>query len=188
MWGVEKLAEQAALDLDVTFPQIVTFYGSAIHTTALRVSLRHDDAEDLAAETFIRAYQALQTYPPKRIRELQLRAWLVTITLNLWRNQLRDASRRPSLVQLDFVIHRSDPADGPEQRALDVEGSDRVSQLLASLPESERIPIILRHVVGLSYKEIATVLDCPIGTAKSHVSRGIATLRANLYRMEEATP
>lgn len=183
-----QLAEQTASDLDAAFGQIVTTHGPAVYTTARRVSLQRADADDLAAETFVRAYKALSGYSPERIRALRMRAWLVTITLNLWRNQLRDTSRRPSLVPLEASATRSDPAGGPEQAALDRCGSSAVEALLADLAEDQRVPIVLRHVVGLSYTEIAEVLGCPAGTAKSHVSRGLATLRAQLHPDEEAMP
>ena len=185
--SMEQLTDQAAKDLDSAFPRIVVLYGPTIFTTALRVSQQSADAEDLAAETFVRAYAALRTYSPKRIRELKLRAWLVTITLNLWRNQLRDASRVPTLVQLDSTGSRADPTTLPEQRALDHAGWGEAERLLDNLADFERIPVVLRHVVGLSYREIAMVLDCPVGTAKSHVNRGMATLRKQLGTKEEGS-
>ena len=185
--SMEQLTDQAAKDLDSAFPRIVVFYGPTIFTTALRVSKQSADAEDLAAETFIRAYVALRGYPPKRIRELKLRAWLVTITLNLWRNQLRDVSRVPALVQLDSMSSQADTTTLPEQRALDHAGWGEAERLLDNLSEFERIPVVLRHVVGLSYSEIAIVLDCPVGTAKSHVNRGMTTLRKQLGNKEEGS-
>lgn len=187
--SVEQLAEHAADDLDAAFGHIVTTLGPAVYTTGLRVGLQPADAEDLAAETFIRAYKALGTYPPERIRALRLRPWLITITLNLWRNQVRDASRRPAAVLLEpSVAPAVDPAADPEQSALDRASAGRISAFLAVLPDAQRVPIVLRHVVGLSYGEISTALGCPVGTVKSQVSRGLAALRAQLHPDEEATP
>lgn len=183
-----QLTEQAANNLEAAFPQIVAAHASTVYSTALRVSRQPADADDLASETLVRAYRALQRYPPERVRELALRPWLVTIVLNLWRNQLRDASRRPRTVPFGPIHPATEPADGPEQTALAHRDSGDVGQLLAGLPEAQRIPIVLRHVVGLSYAEIATVLECPAGTAKSQVSRGLAALRAQLHQVEEALP
>ncbi|MGI8757993.1 MAG: RNA polymerase sigma factor [Acidimicrobiales bacterium] len=183
----EYLAEQAAVDLGVAFPLIVRAHGGAIYTTALRVGLQPADADDLAAETFVRAYAALGGYAPGRIREMRLRPWLVTITLNLWRNQLRDATRRPRLVPLEPLGALPDPTAGPEEVSLAAGTSQRVERLLAGLSPQQRVPIVLRHVVGLSNDETAAALDCPAGTVKSHVSRGLAILRAQLHLTEEAS-
>lgn len=183
-----QLAEQAAINLEAAFPQIVAAHASTVYSTALRVSRQPADADDLSSDTFVRAYRALQSYPPKRVRELALRPWLVTIVLNLWRNQQRDASRRPRTIPFGPIHPATEPADGPEQSALAQSDSGNVGRLLAGLPQVQRIPIVLRHVVGLSYAEIATVLECPAGTAKSQVSRGLAVLRAQLHPVEEALP
>jgi RNA polymerase sigma-70 factor (ECF subfamily) len=184
--GDERLAQHAADDLDAAFAQIVTTWGPAVYTTALRVGLQPADAEDLAAETFVRAYQALGGYPSERIRSMRLRPWLITITLNLWRNRLRDASRRPALVALGPDEAPCAASGDPEEAVLAGAGAGRLAALLAALPEAQRVPIVLRHVVGLSYAEIGTALECPVGTVKSHVSRGLAALRAQLHADEEA--
>ena len=80
-------------DLERAFPDVVATYKHAIFTTALRMSDRPEDAADAAAEVFLRAYSALRGYSPERIGQLQLRPWLVTIALNLLRNEARAASR-----------------------------------------------------------------------------------------------
>lgn len=180
-----SLTEAAATDVEAAFGAIVTTYAPAVYTTARRISAQPVDAEDLAAETFVRAYAALSGYAPDRIRALRLRPWLLTITLNLWRNGLRQASRRPALVPLDPGTPPPDAAAGPEQAALANEGAERLGYLLACLPERQRVAVVLRHVVGLPYADIAEVLGCKEGTAKSDVSRGLAALRARLRPPEE---
>jgi len=179
------LAKAAAEDLDAAFAPIVAAYGRAIYTIALRLGAQPADAEDLAAETFVRAYRALGGYPPKRTRALQLRPWLVTITLNLWRNQLRDAGRRPRHSPLEAGTAPPDPAPGPEQAAEAMADSEQLAILLAVLPYDQRVAIVLRHVVGLPYGEIADSQRCPVGTVKSQVSRGLATLRSRMQPDEE---
>ncbi len=179
------LAKAAAEDLDAAFAPIVAAYGRAVYTIALRLGTQPADAEDLAAETFVRAYRALGGYPPARTRALQLRPWLVTITLNLWRNQLRDAGRRPRHGPLEAGSAPPDPAPGPEQAAEAIADSEQLAILLAVLPQDQRVAIVLRHVVGLPYGEIADSLRCPVGTVKSQVSRGLATLRSRMQPDEE---
>lgn len=174
------LVDRLAGDLDAAFAQLLAVHGAAVYTTALRVSRQPADAEDMAAETFARAYAALRGYPPERTRALRLRPWLITITLNLWRNQVRAASRRPTVVALAHAGERPDPASGPEQEALDVDGRAQLADLLVDLPEPQRVAVVLRHVVGMSHGEISTVLGCPEGTVKSHVFRALTALRTRL--------
>jgi RNA polymerase sigma-70 factor (ECF subfamily) len=171
------LTARLSRDLDGAFSEVVAGYRQAVYTTALRMSRHPVDAADLAAEAFLRAYRALRGYPPERICELQLRPWLVTIVLNLWRNQARTASRRPAQVPLESSPEPRAQSGGPEEHLRRRELRSAVEDLLAELPETQRLAVVLRHIVGLSHSEIGDVLGCPEGTAKSHVSRGLARLR-----------
>jgi RNA polymerase sigma-70 factor (ECF subfamily) len=190
MTAEDQLADRAATDLDAAFPDVVAAHGTSVFTTALRVSRQPSDAEDLAAETFVRAYRALQGYSPARIRALRLRPWLVTITLNLWRNQLRTTARAPGTVRLEDGDEPAASDGDPERTALDRRGTAWVAACVACLPDHQRQAVVLRHVVGLPYAEVAEAMGCPVGTAKSHASRGVATLRRRLRDPdpEGATP
>jgi RNA polymerase sigma-70 factor (ECF subfamily) len=171
------LTMRLSRDLDGAFADVVSDFEGAVYTTALRISGgRPGEAEDLAAETFLRAYAALRRYPALRIAELQLRPWLITICLNVWRNQARTASRRPPPATLESDV--TSTGESPEDRAERIEQTDRLAQVLLRLPAKQRIAVVLRHVVGLSYAEVAEVLACPESTAKSHVRRGLDQLRA----------
>jgi RNA polymerase sigma factor (sigma-70 family) len=164
-------------DLDAGYGEFVRAHATAVYSTALRLSGSPADAEDLAQETFIRAYKALRRFDAERVLVLESRPWLLTITVNLWRNSLRRASRRPR----ETGAPHPDVADrrrGPEAAAEATEDSQFLVDLLRELPEHHRVPVVLRHVVGLSYPEIAVVLECPVGTAKSNVARGLEALRA----------
>lgn len=174
----DDLALRLSEDLDGAFPDVVAGYRQAVFTTALRLSGRPEDAADVAAEAFLRAYAALRGYPTARIRELQLRPWLVTIVLNLARNDARTAGRRPVHVPLDPGTGAADGAASPEDEAQRHDGQARLGRLLTQLPEQQRTAVVLRHVVGLPYAELATVMACPEGTAKSHVARGLHRLRS----------
>lgn len=173
----DDLPWRLSQDLEAAFPDVVAAYQHAVFTTALRMSPRPEDAADAAAEAFLRAYTALRGYPPERIGQLQLRPWLLTIVLNLLRNEARAAARRPAQVALDGAGH-ADRGEGPEEHAQRRDGQARLGCLLAELPDTQRSAVVLRHVVGLPYAELAGVLGCPEGTAKSHVARGLQRLRA----------
>jgi RNA polymerase sigma factor (sigma-70 family) len=202
----DTLSLRLSSDLDGVFAEVVTTYERAVFTTSLRVSDRSADAEDLAAETFLRAYAALRRYPPERIADLQLRPWLITICLNQWRNQVRTASRRPAVAPLSGLAgfspstgldsspgsgagpEPSGAAESPEDRAERHDVADHLKAALRQLPTKQRVAVVLRHIVGLSQVELAEVLACPEGTARSHVSRGLDRLRVLLAHDKEILP
>lgn len=179
------LAAAAAEDLDGTFPEIVRRYGPALYTLAVRLCGQRADAEDLAAASFERAYRALRTQPARQTAALRFRPWLVTIALNQWRNQLRSRSRRPATAP--FELGHDPPAAGADP-AEHLPGDPAVACALAALPHPQRLAVLLRHVAGLSTSEVALALDCPPGTAKSHISRGLTALRAALEAPSPPTP
>ena len=117
-------------------------------------------------------------YPPARIRELRLRGWLTTILLNAGRNRAR--VRRVPTTELAFEPG-AEPADDPLTRRDDRETWAR---LLAGLSPAQRTAVVLRHVDGLSYAEIAEATGRPEGTVKAHVHRGLAALRTALLAAE----
>ena len=161
------------MDADLLFPRLVRAHADDVWTTALRLTGNRSDAEDLVQEVFAAAWASLRSWPQERVDALRPRAWLMTITLNAWRNGLRTASRRPHtspLLDHDAAVQPLDALDQDE----------RLADLVARLPEAYRAPVVLRHVVGLSYAEIAAALDCPPGTVKAQVSRGLALLRKEL--------
>lgn len=168
--------DDLADDLDAGFAAFVRAHSTAVYSTALRLSGSRAEADDLAQETFIRAFTALRRFDAERVLLLESRPWLLTITLNLWRNSLRRASRRPRETTRSFDV--ADRRRGPEGAAEDSADSQRLVALLRELPEHHRVPVVLRHVVGLSYAEISSVLECPVGTAKANVARGLDRLRA----------
>ncbi len=181
----ERLRTALAVDLDAGFADLVRVHQRLVYSVALRLTRRAEDAEDLAAEALLRAYRALTGYDPARIQALRLRPWLLTILRNTARNAARDASRRPPPPP---AFEPSDEtAPGPSVEELVVAGhTDREwNALLARLPDHQRIAVVLRHVEGLPTSEVAEVLGCPEGTAKSHISRGLRKLRALLAEGHE---
>ncbi|HEV2758712.1 MAG TPA: sigma-70 family RNA polymerase sigma factor [Acidimicrobiales bacterium] len=174
----DDLPLRLSQDLEGAFPDVVAAYQHAVFTVALRMSPRPEDAADVSAEAFLRAYTALRGYPPQRIGQLQLRPWLLTIVLNLLRNEARAASRRPAEVELRAVTAVHDGHEGPAEQAQRHDGQARLGGLLTALADPQRTAVVLRHVVGLPYAEMAAVMGCPEGTAKSHVTRGLQRLRA----------
>lgn len=157
-------------DPDLEFPRLVRAHTDAVWTTALRLTGSRVDAEDLVQEVFAAAWKAMSGWDAERWSALQPRPWLVTICLNAWRNSLRTASRRPVTVHAPVEAGVAGHEDA-------VVGDRALADLVAALPEAYRAPVVLRHVVGLTYTEVATALDLPVGTVKAQVSRGLALLR-----------
>jgi RNA polymerase sigma-70 factor (ECF subfamily) len=142
------------------------------------------DAEDVAQEALVRAYRALGRYPPQQIADLRLRGWVWTIAANLCRSRIRTQQRRPSRA-LEGV-DPADPGPGPEDQAMNGDTRDRIASHVLELVWPQRAAVVLRHVLGLGYAEIAESLGRPVGTVKADVHRGLARLRAALE--EEETP
>jgi RNA polymerase sigma factor (sigma-70 family) len=166
------LPERLADDLRGAFAALVAELRGDVFTAALRWSGNRSAAEDIAQETFLRAYSALGRFDAARVRDLHLRAWLLAIALNVFRNEVRSASRRPATQPLgaeELVV-----VDGG--RGAD----DLASTIVLALPEEQRVPVVLRHVLGLPYQEIAEILGRPEGTVKAQAARGIRRLRDSL--------
>jgi RNA polymerase sigma-70 factor, ECF subfamily len=165
------LAGRLAVDLDGSFEALVDSHGGRLFSIALRVIGDRSDAEEAAQDALVRAYRALGGYEPARIREIKLRPWLTTIVLNVCRNRTR--VKRVSTVELIFEPS-AEPAVDPLARR-DEKAAWVV--LLATLPAAQRTAIVLRHVDGLSYAEMAEALGRPEGTLKAQVHRGLVALR-----------
>lgn len=171
------LRAHLASDLDAGFAALVREHEAVVYSVARQFSRDRSDAEDLAADAFLRAYRALRGYDAERLEGLRLRPWLLTILRNTARNSARDRARRPDPPPAFDTAE--EPADGAsvEQAAESADLQRELGALLAQLPEVQRTAVVLRHVIGLGTAEVAEVLGCPEGTAKSHVSRGLRRLR-----------
>lgn len=171
-----SLSERLATELDRTFPEFIDTHGTMVLTLATRLT-DPTTGQDITQEVFLRAYRALGGYGNDRILALEIRPWLATITRNLVRNEYRRRQRRATV---PLSRNSSAVADKQDLTMRALESHDRVDKLLSDLSESQREAVVLRHVVGLSMREVALTMACPEGTAKSHVSRGLARLRDTL--------
>jgi RNA polymerase sigma-70 factor (ECF subfamily) len=174
-----------ARDLEAGFPDLVAHHQHLVYGMALRMTGRPADAEDLAQETFLRAYRALRRYAPERIAGLLTRGWLAAIVANLGRDQAR--RRRPPTATLDGVAdHVTDATPGPDELVARREAARTWQTRLAALTATQRQAVELRHIEGLTYPELAVALGRPVGTVKSDVHRGVRALRQAWAREEQA--
>jgi RNA polymerase sigma-70 factor (ECF subfamily) len=179
------VAEALAVDVDAHFEKLVTTYQHRVFGFALNLVGDRGAAEELAQETFVAAYRALCGYGAQRRRELSVRSWLYTIVLNRVRNRARSPARRA--VPLDDRLALSLAADARDEPAAVVERDESRDALRAALRRlalKYRAPLVLRHVEGRSYAEIAAMLGRPAGTIKAEVHRGLAQLRKQLSGSE----
>jgi RNA polymerase sigma-70 factor, ECF subfamily len=183
----DDVTARLAADLDGAFEQLALAYQRRLYAFALRMTGRREDAEEIAQDALVRAYRALASYPRERILALRLRPWLFQIAANAARNH----TRRPRLDTVPMTMGSDDqpaydPPDdegiGPEAMAERAERRRELAAALLSLPERYRAAVILRHVEGLGYEEIAVALGHPVGTVKAHVHRGVLVLREVLAR------
>ena len=195
----DRLTTALADDLDGAFEALVVGHEDRLYTIALRMLGDRGDAEEAAQDAFVRAYRALASYDGERIRELRLRGWLTTIVLNRCRSvAARKATRGPRPLPIDgdaarpIVEPEAPAASAPMEVAERHAERDRWAARLLALPVSYRTAVVLRHVDGLSYPEVAAALGRPEGTVKAQVHRGIALLRTMLeaerqHRFQEMT-
>lgn len=193
----EALAAALANDLDGAFEALALAWEQRLYAFALRMTGHSRDAEELAEETLVQAWRALAGYPPEQRRTLRLRPWLFQIAANLARNRARSARRNetlsldaevthdadaPSAAHVAERIADNDPLGNPEEALAREQHLADLAALLLTLPASQREVVILRHVEGMGYAAIAEVTGEPVGTVKSHASRGVARLRRALER------
>lgn len=169
----------ASEDLDEVFTHLVRTHQDAVFALARRLCRSRADAEDLAAEALLRAWRSLRSGGSLPADQAGTAAWLCTVLLNEHRNRLRTASRRP-LVSGHEPPESPSPLPGPQEQVVASADRRRLEAALDALPEKQRVAVVLRHVMGFGTDEIAQVLRCPAGTARSHLSRGLAGLRAHL--------
>jgi RNA polymerase sigma-70 factor (ECF subfamily) len=182
----DDLTTRLAADLDAAFPDLVRLVQDGVYSGALRMTGNPADAEEVTQDALVRAYGALRGYPPERIRTLSPKGWVWTIAANLCRNRARTRSRRPETALPDGIDAVEDGGAGTEEQAVGALDRARLAGHLAGLPWPMRAAVVLRHVVGLGYPEIAAALDRPTGTVKADVHRGLGRLRAAIEREEGA--
>jgi RNA polymerase sigma-70 factor (ECF subfamily) len=156
---------------DAQFAQEALTHLDSLYGTALRLTRRAPDAEDLVQDTYLKAFRSAHQFE----RGTNLKAWLFTILHNTYRNMRRHDVRSPIDVDSEAVDRAADGPgnrDTPEQLLSRATLDADLQAALDRLPDAFRQAVWLRDVEELSYAEIAKVLDVPIGTVMSRISRG----------------
>jgi RNA polymerase sigma-70 factor (ECF subfamily) len=160
----------------------------SLYAAAVRMTRNRADAEDLVQETYLRAYRGFGGFQ----EGTNLRAWLFRILTNTFINSYRAKQRRPQEADVEdvedlFLYHRL-PAveEATRSRSAEVDVLERITDAevkaaIDDLPEQFRLPVYLADVEGFAYKEIAEMLDIPIGTVMSRLHRGRKGLEKRLH-------
>lgn len=177
------------------FELLVVKYQRRVERLIGRMVRDTDLVQDIAQETFIRAYRALAQFRG----DAQFYTWLYRIAVNTAKKQLLELKRDPLVFQSQMKSGEDDETSGPERElnsgAADAETPEAVlaskeiaqavNAAMDALPEELRMAITLREIEGMSYEEIATALECPIGTVRSRIFRAREAISARIKPMLE---
>jgi RNA polymerase sigma-70 factor (ECF subfamily) len=171
-----------------TFAEQAMEFMPSLYTAALRMTRNAADAEDLVQETYLKAYRGFGGFQ----QGTNLKAWLYRILTNTFINSYRAKKRRPEQTEIEDVedlylyrrlggLEAAAAGRSAEEEVLDHFTDDDVKAAVESLPEQFRLAVLLADVEGFSYKEIAEILDIPIGTVMSRLHRGRRALQRALF-------
>ena len=175
-----ELVAQAAAGSREAFDDLVRRHQVSIVSLARALTNGSADAEDIAQEVFLRVWRSLRGFRG----DSTFRTWLHRVAVNVINSHHGRVSRLRRMFQPASAESADSANDDPIERAadpVDVESDvvmrDAIDKALASLPEELRVAVTLRDVQGLEYREIASVLDVPIGTVESRIFRGRQRLK-----------
>jgi RNA polymerase sigma-70 factor (ECF subfamily) len=168
------------------FEQLALPHLDGLHYAALRLTRDPSEADDLVQETYLRAYRAFH----QLTQEESCRAWLMKIMTNIWLNRLPKRAHESTALDIDAIeasvddgapwhVHGS--IEEPEAAVMRKRFCEDIEEALQRLPQAFRIVVILVDVEGLSYKEVAETLKCPVGTVMSRLHRGRKLLQKTLW-------
>lgn len=176
------------------FDELVKAYTQKLYRLAYGLLGNHHDAEEVVQDSFVRAYRGLDNFRG----DSSFETWMHRITVNLARNKFHWNRRRGEGLNVSLSEPNDSMEDGESSAELELPDTsyspDRLMQKaetrsnvlsgLNALPDSIREAMVLRHVKDMPYEEIAGILNCPVGTVKSRISRGRELLREYLMKMD----
>lgn len=165
------------------FAELVGRYQKTVYTMAVRLLGNREEGRDVAQEAFLRVYKSLPSFR----KDADFLPWLYTITANVARDHWRRWEREKEAVSAPFddTTVAAEDLSSPESVLETKDTKKMVEEAVASLPWEYRVPIVLRHIQDLSYKEIAEMMKLPLNTVKTRIRRGRLMLREILSPLLE---
>ena len=178
----ELVARSIGGDSD-SFNQLVLRWERPIYALAYRTIGREEDARDVCQETFLRAFRALPAFRG----QAKFSSWLYRIALNLCHDWVRRQRRAPVLqapegVDLMELAAATEPSESIEDLVARKGMAELVQRIMADLPEEQRTAIVLKEYHGMTFREIADLVGCPLSTVKTRVYQGLSVLRRELAK------
>jgi len=165
------------------FAELVRRYKNLVYSVVVRMVASRDEADDLAQEVFIKVYRNLDKYYP----DYKVSTWIIRITTNhVIDYRRKNRLETQAIEDMEYEeVHWSGPETSPEAEFLKKELKEMLDNLVSSLPDMYRVPIMLYHEQGLSYQEIADIIEQPLSKVKNRIFRGRKMLKESIMRMKE---
>jgi RNA polymerase sigma-70 factor (ECF subfamily) len=179
---VEALIQRCLKGDQAAWDQIVRTYWRKVFNVAYKFVGKHDEAEDLTQDIFLKIFKSLSTFD----RRANFQTWLISISRNLCIDHYRSVRKERETIDRDVDANELTPASKEPGPVAALEQRDRVAllrQALVALPETLRTAVLMRDIQELSYQEIATALRLPEGTVKSRINRGRTELARQIRKL-----
>lgn len=180
--GEQQLIQEAGRGNDRAFQSLVERHMKRTYNVAFSFVGDHDSAEDITQEVFVKVHSKLSSFRG----ESEFSTWLYRITLNLSLNYLKQRRNRSERTvelmdhALENVVFHDGQTDSMDQRT-------HIERALHELPTLQRAVVILRHLDGLSTRQVSQILKCSEGTVKTHLFRGLKRMRGKLLFLQESS-
>jgi RNA polymerase sigma-70 factor, ECF subfamily len=180
----DSLIEQCLAGDQLAWEQVVRQNWRKVFNVAYKFVGKHDEAEDLTQDIFLKIFKALNTFD----RRANFQTWIISISRNLCIDHYRSVRKERQTIARDVDSNDLQPATterGPYAQAEHQDLKAQLRQALEMLPMTLRTAVVLRDLQELSYQEIAEKLDLPEGTVKSRINRGRLELARQLKRLQD---
>jgi RNA polymerase sigma-70 factor (ECF subfamily) len=179
---IDALIKRCLRGDERAWEQIVKQHWQKVFNVAYKFVGRHDEAEDLAQDIFLKVFKSLETFD----RRANFQTWLISVSRNMCIDHYRSVRKERETIARDVDAGELTPASPEPGPIAALEQRDRVvllRQALAALPESLRTAVVMRDIQERSYQEIADELDLPEGTVKSRINRGRTELARQIRKL-----
>ncbi len=182
--AIDALIQRCLSGDQGAWEEIVRHHWRRVFNIAYKFTGRHDEAEDLTQDVFLKIFKSLKTFD----RRANFQTWLVSVSRNLCIDHYRSVRKERETIDRDVDAGELTPSAPGQSAYATLEQRDRVSLLrraLAELPPTLRTAVMLRDIQELSYQEIADQLNLPEGTVKSRINRGRTELSRQVQRLRD---